>query len=124
MANRERGELDFVIGGREFTLTPSFEAMAELEDRVDRGIFEIANRLRGKDVRAKLIVCSLWAGVKFSPQNDLTFQQFSDLCMKGGAVAISKCASPAIRFVHHMFMGKDEAEKKSLGEESSPPPQL
>lgn len=118
MANRELGEVNVTISGREFTLRPSFEAIAELEDRLDMGIFKVARHLGASDVRAKFIVAALWAGIKGHGTPPLTYEQFGTLCMKEGAEGLAKLAAPAMQLVAGMFSGKEQ--KKSQADEQPP----
>lgn len=51
MANKERGEIDVKIGDKEFTLTPTFELAAQIEDRFNCGIAQLYQRFSGTDWR-------------------------------------------------------------------------
>lgn len=45
MANRNRGEMEVKLGDRIYTLKASFEAICELEDRLDKGLPELLVRI-------------------------------------------------------------------------------
>lgn len=49
MANRERGEVELKAGDKSYTLRLSFNAIAEIETLLDKGINEIAAMLRNPD---------------------------------------------------------------------------
>jgi hypothetical protein len=45
MANNVRGEAEFAAGDRTFVLRPTFEALCAIEDRLDTGVIELAERI-------------------------------------------------------------------------------
>lgn len=118
MANREIGEIDVTIGGKEFVLRPDFESMTELEDRLDMSIFKVAMHLSQADIRAKYVVVALWAGCKHQ-KHGLSFDAFSALCLQEGAAGLKPLTGIAVQLVGSMFIGKEQ--KKSLAE---PSPQM
>lgn len=55
MANAERGEVGVEVGGKLYTLRPTFDAVCELEDLLDKDIDEVLvaiNRGRLSSIRA------------------------------------------------------------------------
>ena len=49
MANDERGEITVTLGGVEYTLRPTFEALAEMESQSGIGVLPLARRFMTQD---------------------------------------------------------------------------
>jgi hypothetical protein len=65
MANRERGEVDLVVGGETYTLRMSLNAVAEIEGLLDKGINEIAAMVRDPtDFRISTWRVLLWGALR------------------------------------------------------------
>jgi len=64
MANKHRGEASVSLGGRRYTLRPSFAALVEIEERCGCGIIELAQRFFDQKVRTKDVVAVLFAGIR------------------------------------------------------------
>jgi hypothetical protein len=63
--NPRRGDVKLPLEGCELVLRPSFAAIAQLEDRFDRAIFDIARDFcEGKLARAKDLLAIVEAGVQ------------------------------------------------------------
>jgi hypothetical protein len=64
MANREIGQISFEIGGVEYTLTPSFTGITEMEDRANTSILQIAREISTNGgMKTKQVVSVLWGGI-------------------------------------------------------------
>lgn len=61
MANREKGEVSFEAGGKQYTLRYSSNALCELEDALNLGINDIIARM--KNMRVKDARAIFWAGL-------------------------------------------------------------
>jgi len=86
MANANRGEVSFRVDGKEYTLRYSTNALCELEDKLDLGIHEIAQRLANKEtLRLKMVRAVLWAGLR-DHHPDLTIEEAGELVSKAGMV--------------------------------------
>ena len=64
MANAARGEVTFKAGERTYVLRPTFEALCAIEDRLDAGIIEIAERIVGRRYGIREIAAILTAGAQ------------------------------------------------------------
>jgi creatinine amidohydrolase/Fe(II)-dependent formamide hydrolase-like protein len=73
--NPRRGDVKIALEGCELVLRPSFAAIAQMEERFDRAIFDIARDFcEGKLARAKDLLAIVEAGVMgagFDPPPDL-----------------------------------------------------
>lgn len=65
MANANRGEVDFSVNGKTYTLRYTTNALCELEDALDCGLPEIVERVRDpKSVRLSTVRALVWAGLR------------------------------------------------------------
>lgn len=65
MANKHRGEVTINLGGRAFTLRPTFEALVEFEDRAGITAYEALRDMMVKQrAPAKCIAVAFHAGIK------------------------------------------------------------
>ncbi len=53
MANAARGEIALKLGGKSYTLRPSFGAICEIEDALGASIFELGRRLERAEITAR-----------------------------------------------------------------------
>lgn len=64
MANPHKGEVSFQAGDETFTLRFSANALAELEDALDKSVMEIADLMQSeKGLRIKTLRTIFWAGL-------------------------------------------------------------
>jgi hypothetical protein len=65
MANKHKGEVDLVLGGKAYTLRPTFEALVEFEDKAGVTAYEVMRDLStGKPAGFKVIAAALWSGIR------------------------------------------------------------
>lgn len=57
--NRERGEVAITLGGVEYCLRPTFQALAEIESRAGVGLMKLANRFGTADFGIKDLIAVL-----------------------------------------------------------------
>lgn len=63
MANEVRGEVEIKLGGKRYSLRPTYEALAEIENLTDAGLIKLAGRFQEGDIRIKDVVAIIWAGM-------------------------------------------------------------
>lgn len=79
MANRHRGEVSFAAGGETYTLRYSANALAELEDALDKSVGEIVELMQSqKGLRIKTVRTIFRAGL-LDRHPDITDQQAGDI---------------------------------------------
>jgi len=89
MANKQRGEVTLELAGKKYTLRPSFEAICELEDLLDKGIMEIVSILHSGNVRLKFIAAVIWAGMwGYDKDKTPTFIEVGELVMETGITEV------------------------------------
>lgn len=64
MGNPHKGEADLVAGDKSFTLKFSMNAIASVEDLLDKDITQITDMLNGRGQRVSLWRAMLWAGLR------------------------------------------------------------
>ena len=65
MANKERGEIDLVAGGKTYTLRMSINAVADMENLLDKGINDILAMVRDPtDFRIGTWRVLLWGALR------------------------------------------------------------
>ena len=85
MANQQRGEVTLELVGKKYTLRPTFEALCELEDRLNLGILEIFNILHGGDIRLRFISAVVWSGIwGYDKDKAPSYEEVGDMVMKTG----------------------------------------
>jgi len=61
--NKYTGTFEIELGGKEYTLRPSFEALVEFEDRSGKAVNEAFQEMLAGKMSFKTIACALWAGI-------------------------------------------------------------
>lgn len=88
MANRERGEVALEAGGKTYILRLSYNAIADIEDLMDKGIDEISAMLRDpKDFRISTWRAVLW-GALHEMQPDVDLLGAGEIMGKAGVAAV------------------------------------
>ena len=65
MANKFRGESEITLGGKTYTLRPTFEALVEFEDKAGCSAFEALRDMMNKQsAPAKRLAAAFWSGIK------------------------------------------------------------
>lgn len=118
MANRYRGEVDIMLGGKQYTMRPTFAALAEIEHRLGKPITDIAIMQGGAATfgigeLATIVQCGIkGAGQEPPNMNDIGEAIASVGVMKFARMfAIGEKESAIIRFLVRGIAG-DEDEKK------------
>ena len=116
MPNQYRASYEIKIGESEYTLRPTFEAIAEFQSKSGKGVFEGISCLEGKpDIM--VVVAAIWAGIKGECilQGDMTklpsFEKLGQDIMDYG---VSKVVFEAYAFLQRASTPDDQ--KKSLEE--------
>lgn len=97
MANRHRGEVEAVIGGRPMTLCLTLGALAELED-VYGGIdlLQLVERFDGGRLRALDIVRIIGAGLR-GGGHPVSDEEVAGMDIEGGAAGAVRVAAALLR---------------------------
>jgi hypothetical protein len=108
MPNEVRGEIEITLGGEKRTLTPSFEAMAEIENRSGFGMLGLAQKAVKGNLGALDIASIIYGGL-IGAGDKLSFEKVKELVFKEG---IFKLAPSASNFLVSCLKGEDEEPQK------------
>lgn len=100
MANKERGDVAIMLDGKEYTLRPSMEAIAEIEADLDLGIFGVAYRIRNRQAGLRDIQSIVLRGIKAAGEKPPT-----DLPKTLGKEGLGKLLTPISLFVGNAISG-------------------
>lgn len=65
MANKYRGESEITLGGKTYTLRPTFEALVEFEDKAGCSAFEaLRDMMTKQSAPVKRLAAAFWSGIK------------------------------------------------------------
>jgi len=64
MANKYRGTIEVQLGGEEYTLRPTFEALVEFEEKTGMTVGQAYIALMENGVSVKIVSSAIWAGIK------------------------------------------------------------
>jgi hypothetical protein len=104
MANKNRGESDLKIGGKTYTLKFGWNAIAQIETVLDKGINEILPLIQDPaSFRGGALIAVLW-GVLRHHHGELTLEDAGDLLDEAGPAAVSEALMVAIS---HSSIGEE-----------------
>lgn len=89
MANQERGEINLTLGGKEYVLRPTFEALCEMEDRLGITITDLIMEFAAGKVSIKKVGTVVWAGIYGSMGDKApTLREVGDMLVKDGMMTV------------------------------------
>jgi hypothetical protein len=113
MSNVAIGEVNLSVGGREFTLRPSFYGLAEIESRANCDVLNIAKEIHNGKIKLTHIVAIFYGGiVGATPRGqkpEISFDELGDLVVKNNYASI---VQPIIEFFRNAVLGDPEATEK------------
>lgn len=128
MANQQRGEMSLEMGGKNYTLRPSFGALCEIEERLDTSIPTLIVAFEQGDIRIKRMATIIWAGMwAYDPKTVPSIVAVGEMILEEGLMSIinqvdSEGGSKIAGFLINGIVGdKDDAKKKEQGEATENP---
>jgi hypothetical protein len=121
MANQQRGEVTIKLGDNKYTLRPTFEAMCEIEDRLDKPMLELVIDFQKGNMRFKSAAVIIWAGIhghllnRFTDKEKPTVQEIGESIRKDGMTNILTQGlvdgvNPLINFITRAVMGDEDPD--------------
>lgn len=107
MANAARGEAAFVAGERTYVLRPTFEALCEIENRLDAGIVEIAERIVARKYGVREVSAILHAGAQAVDARVSELEIGAAIAERG----LRPATEAALALLAHAFGGEEEEKK-------------
>lgn len=105
MANRHRGEVTVELDGERYTMRPSFEALAEIEDRTGIGLLGLLMRIR--DTKTTDIASVIYAGIAVGHGTKIEEARVRDAIVDKG---VAHYIEPAGDFITQALWGDDQPE--------------
>lgn len=108
MSNTLRGEVTVTLGGEEFTLAPTFDAICEFEERVGASVISCIQKASEKgDVSMRVVASALWAGIRGSDKNKepLPYQEVGRRIVADG---LPKFIEVSMTFLSAAMMSDEE----------------
>lgn len=109
MANRVRGELEVKIVGKLVKLVPSWEGIAEVEDKAGVGVIGLAFRFQNNDIGFKNMCALIWGGMVGSGERP--FENYRELCEAVRKTGLVKFVKPVSQFLSECVAGDVEDEE-------------
>lgn len=125
---RKLGEEAVTLDGKDYVLSPSFEALQEIENRSGKGILQISFDIAQQKVGINDMAAIIWGGhagyLKAKSDSDMpwTFKELGELVIKTGIMTLY---TDLLRFMSTATTGRmveeiEEDAKKKDGSEGSP----
>lgn len=111
-ANSIRGEVSIKLGNREVVLTPTFDVMVKIEDRLGMGLGAMLGKLGQRDIGAKDVRIFLEEAAKLKDKDIAALVQDHGLAPFAGAIVtfLVNCVMGGIS----VEQGQKDAEKNAL----------
>ena len=111
MPNDSKGEVEIKLGAEMVTLRPSFESMAEIENRSGFGIQGLAIKIMEQNVSTAIIAAVVYGGLIGAENTKYSFDDVKKLVFKTG---YAKLLGPVMQFMANaMSPNPEEPEKKT-----------
>lgn len=107
MANQARGEVAFAAGERTYTLRPTFEALCEIEHKLNAGLVEIAERIVARKYGVHDVTAILHAGAR-SADATVSEEEIGAAIVRAG---LRPAMEAALDFLVRALSGADEEKK-------------
>jgi hypothetical protein len=92
VANKHRGEVEIILGGKSYTMRPTFEALVEFEDKAGTTAYEVMSALASRQaVGFKVMAAAVWSGIRAGwnePGRAPSFIEVGEAIRKDGIAAV------------------------------------
>lgn len=113
------GTFVITLRGDEYRLRPSFQALAEFEDKTGLAANEAFNQMMNGKMSIKVVAAAIWAGIlgealyQNNPKMEKGFNIVGELVRKEG---LNKMVPHAIQFFTYGIIPEDDLEKLDKAE--------
>jgi hypothetical protein len=104
-ANKYDGEVEIELGGRTFTMRPSFEFIQILESLTGRGAWPILKGFEKEDFKTTEIAMAVYAGCRAGGDKNLTLEKVGELIR--GRRAFAAAARGAVDLIRNYHAADD-----------------
>lgn len=120
MANKFRGDMSITLGGVEYAMRPTFEALVEFEDKAGMTAYEAMKALEQRTAApARVVAAAFWAGIRGAstrPERCPTFLQIGAAVQ---ATGLAKLLPDYIKFLGSALASDDELRESAEAERSA-----
>lgn len=123
MANSQRGEVSLLLGGKEYTLRPTFEALCELEARTRVSLPDLVMDLQMGNPSLMKLSLIIWSGIwGFNKESSPSINEVGEMVVTDGLVNVLEQGvdqdedkiGPIVSYlVHGLTGGKKKEEGKA-----------
>lgn len=119
MANKFRGEVDIILGGNQYVLRPTFEALVEFEDRSGKTAYEaMRDMVEGRGFSAKVVCAAFYAGMRagWPPVSHMRMPSYGEV---GALIQAEGLMNPAVMAAFGAFLTRALSSDADLKREEA-----
>ena len=107
MTNKIRGEVAVALGGRDWTMRPTFQAICEIEGRTGKDILVVARECWDGRFCAVTVAAVVWAGLRAAHDDAPDFEAVGAMLVEQG---ITTFFEPVLAFLANALAGLSAGE--------------
>jgi len=86
--NKARGEITLSLGGRDWVLRPTFQALCEIESELGEGLIALVRRLAQGSVGVRDVAVIVQAGIKAVEKKPPSYDKVGEMVIDAGIVGL------------------------------------
>ncbi len=103
--NKARGEVTLSLGGRDWVLRPTFQALCEIESELGEGLIALVRRLAAGSVGVRDVAVIVHAGIKAVEKKPPSYDKVGQMVIEAGIVGL---LGPLGEFLGAAFSDRDD----------------
>jgi hypothetical protein len=88
MANKNRGEVDIILNKHKYVMRPTFQALCEIENDLDKSLFSIIEESNNNVMPLKNMVSIIKNGINANGKYDLQEDEIGEAIMQASIIKI------------------------------------
>lgn len=128
MANKLRGEVEIELAGEKWDLRPTFEALSNIESKLNKSIPEIVREQRQGSIRFNTVATIIWEGLiganegrppisKTRSGKSLRYEEVGEMIVRDGLVRVIS-QDGLIMFLLHGLAGDQRMQEAEENEKA------
>ncbi|MCH7861722.1 MAG: gene transfer agent family protein [Proteobacteria bacterium] len=113
MSNDIRGEVEVALGGRTWTMRPTFQAICEIQGRTGKDILTVAGECWAGRFSAVTVAAVLWAAIRAAHDDAPDFEAVGAMIVEEG---ITTFFEPVLALLANALAGLGAGEDAGEGE--------
>ena len=110
--NKARGEITLTLGGRDWVLRPTFQALCEIESELGDGLIALVRRLAQGSVGVRDVAVIVHAGIKAVEKKPPSYDKVGQMVIEAGIVGL---LGPLGEFLGAAFSDSEDADGAANG---------